>query len=53
MQSSDIISGIKLLNLLGLPASDTNIQIMLKILTKQANYLELSEIVYLHFLMGK
>lgn len=53
MQGNDLITGVKLLNALGVSGSDPTIQILLKVLTKQANTLDLGEIIYLHFLLGR
>jgi len=53
MISTDLITCLKLFVLLGPPANEPTLQMMLKLLTKQANSLELSQIFYLHFLLFK
>jgi hypothetical protein len=53
MESGDIISCLKVVVLLGMHGSDPTLQTLLKMLTKQANTIDLSQIFYLSFLLSK
>ncbi len=53
MDAGDIINGVKLLSILSAPGSHQTLQILLKLLTKHANMMDLQQIMYTQFLLDK
>lgn len=53
MDPGDIINGIKLLSYLSAPGNHQTLQILLKLLSKHANIMDLQQLVYTQFLLDK
>lgn len=53
MDAGDIINCVKLLSILSAPGSHQTLQILLKLLTKHANSMDLPQIMYTQFLLDK